>query len=165
MLFRCQGRAGKHCNYLVVAFSHSCTWAPAIRRSTHEYDWETPRSSDFCGRVSRSAVSPASCRMEGDTVTCHETGTHALMFHWISGESLICRSLVLCYLPTDGCHFIALAREGSKYTRPSSETGSINLTAYHPSLAQEGLPPPEKPTEQLRSPVSTDYPLQKLCTR
>ena len=54
---------------------------------------------------------------------------------------------------------------GNRHSRPPFEAGCINITAYKNSGAGKGLPPPEKPTEQLGLPVSMDGTLWTLCAR
>lgn len=60
---------------------------------------------------------------------------------------------------------LALIRVGNKRSRPPSETGCINVTVYEPMGSGSGLPPPEKPTEELELPVSMDGTFWKLCVR
>lgn len=61
------------------------------------------------------------------------------------------------------CHSIDLVRDGKSRSRPPSETGCINVTVYKLTGYGGGLPPPERPTEQLDLPVSMDGTLWELC--
>ena len=79
----------------------------------------------------------------------------------------VCRSLRRMYASAISLTgpFVALVRAGNKHSRPPSETGCINVTVYQPSSNGTGLPPPDKPTEQLELPVSMDGTFWKLCVR
>ena len=101
----------------------------------------------------------------GDTVTCHGTGSHSMMFHLVSGKPKSTDLLRLVTWLTGVWLFVALARVGNKHSRSPSETGCIKVTVYQPSGAGSGLPPPEKPTEGLELPVSMDGTFWKLCVR
>ena len=61
--------------------------------------------------------------------------------------------------------FVGLSRAGNKHSRPPSEAGCINVTAFRPSGTGKRLPAPEKPTEHLGLPVSMDGTLWTLCAR
>ncbi|KAF9792186.1 hypothetical protein BJ322DRAFT_1027639 [Thelephora terrestris] len=97
-------------------------------------------SVDAC-YVQQYLLRPAG--VEGDTVTCDGTGSHTMVFRLVS----------------------ALTRAGNKHSRPPSETGCISITVYQVSPVGSGIPPPEKPTEQLELPVSMDGTFWKLCVR
>ena len=101
----------------------------------------------------------------GDTLTCHGTGPHTMVFRLVSGKVIFRSFITFGHSLTGGCPFSALTRAGNRHSRPPSETGSINVTVYQVSLTGHGLPPPEKPTEQLELPVSMDGTFWKLCVR